>query len=287
MKKFLARFLLSQEFQLSLLARPLRSFVRSTRRFYTYSPGFLTDMQVVERPHYAWCMIRATELAKRLGYSTISGIEFGVAGGNGLVFMRTFADLLEKTSGIKIECYGFDSGKGMPDPEGWRDLPYWFRANQYKMDEQKLRARLGDSKLILGDIRDTVNSFVAEFRPPPIGFVFNDTDYYSSTLASLSLFRHSVKHPECFSPRIFQYYDDIVGSPWEMYGECNGQIAAINDFNKSQDAVVIHQNRNLISDTHRHWRHQIYYCHLLMHPHYNTYIGGSSQENLETAISLK
>jgi hypothetical protein len=287
MKKFIARNILSNEFQSSLLASPLRSLIRWSRRFFNYSPYFLTDMQVVERPHYAWCMIHATELAKRLGYSSISGIEFGVAGGNGLLFMRTFADLLEKTSGIKIECYGFDSGKGMPDPEGWRDLPYWFRANQYKMDEQKLRSRLGDCKLVIGDIRDTVDSFVSDFRPAPIAFVFNDTDYYSSTLASLLLFRHYTKYPECFSPRIFQYYDDVIGTAWEMYGECNGQLAAINDFNQAQEDVVIHRNENLMKDTHLRWRFQIFYGHLLRHPDYNKYIGGSSQANLENALSLR
>ena len=155
------------------------------------------------------------------------------------------------------------------------------------MDEQKLRDRVGSAQLVIGEIRDTIDNFISQYSPAPIGFVFNDTDYYSSTLASLKLFTYSLEHPECFMPRIFQYYDDIIGSHWEMYGDRNGQLAAINDFNRSQGDIFIHHNQNLLADIHRNWRHQIYYCHLLKHPRYMDYIGGSPQTRLEAALALK
>jgi len=287
MKRALGRILLSTEFQISTFAPMVRAIIRRTRGIYKYSPNFLTDFGVIERPHYAWCMLRSVELAQKLGYNAISGIEFGVAGGNGLLFMRSFADAIEEASGIKIECYGFDTGKGMPEPHDWRDVPYWFQARQYAMNQELLKSRLGKAKLIIGDIKDTVGSFISDFNPAPIGFVFNDTDYHSSTLASLQLYRYSLSHPQNFAPRIFQYYDDVIGSQWEMYGEQNGQLAAINDFNRDQNDVIIHRNQNLINDLHRSWRHQIFYCHLLKHPEYSTYIGGTRQEHLKSALALK
>ena len=39
------------------------------------------DYDEIERPNYAYCMYNAAILAKQLGYSKISVIEFGVAGG--------------------------------------------------------------------------------------------------------------------------------------------------------------------------------------------------------------
>lgn len=287
MKRAIRRFLLSREFQNSIFAGAIRTVVRKTAKMNWYSLNFLTDFGAIERPHYAWCMLRSVDLAKRLGYSKISGIEFGVAGGNGLVFMRRFADALQEKTGIAIECYGFDTGSGMPEPEGPRDLPYWFRQSQYAMEVKRLEERLGNVHLVIGDIRDTVSRFVEEYNPAPIGFIFNDTDYYSSTFASLQLFNHAISNPDNFMPRIFQYYDDIIGSAWEMYGTSNGQLAAVEDFNNIQQHTKIHLNQNLLRDTHRPWRYQIYYCHLFGHPRYETFVGGAEQDRIQEALTLR
>src|SRR5262245_39718650 len=40
------------------------------------------------RPYYGHCMLQAARLARQLGYPTLSAIEFGVAGGNGLLHME-------------------------------------------------------------------------------------------------------------------------------------------------------------------------------------------------------
>lgn len=287
MKKSIGKFVLSSNFQNSLLASPLRSLVRATRGKYRYSPQFLTDFQAIERPHYAYCMLRAAELARQLNLDAISAIEFGVAGGNGLVFMEDFAKEVHRTTGVAIHCYGFDTGKGMPEPEGAKDLPFWFQAAQYPMDEAKLRARVPDSTLVLGDIRTTVDRFVETYRPAPIGVVFNDTDYWSSTLASFRLFDAAAAFPEHFLPRIYKYFDDIIGSSTEMYGPYNGQLAAIKDFNRTRDNMKIHLNQNLLSRTEYSWRYQIYYCHLFDHPRYNDYVGGAQQESLQGLLRLR
>ncbi len=287
MKQAIGNFLLSPSFQNSIWAGPVRRMIRATSSVYSYSPHFLSDMQVIQRPHYAYCLLRAADLARRLDIPKISAIEFGVAGGNGLAFMRDFSREVTKATGIEIDCYGFDTGQGMPDPEGPKDLPFWFRAAQYRMDQDKLRARLPDATIVIGDIRETVGSFVEKYKPAPIGVIFNDTDYWSSTLASFRLFDSAAKYPGHFMPRIFKYFDDIIGVATEMYGPYNGQLAAIEEFNAAHQSVKIHLNQNLIPYTHIFWRYQIYYAHLFDHPLYNKYIGGASQEVLESELKLR
>lgn len=63
-----------------LAARKLLScFPESWLRAIPYKT--LVDASVVDRPYYAYCMYNAAQLARWLGYKTISGIEFGVAAG--------------------------------------------------------------------------------------------------------------------------------------------------------------------------------------------------------------
>jgi hypothetical protein len=286
MKRVLGKLLLSPEFQTSIMAGPVRRLIRSTSSIGSYSPQFMLDSMATERPHYAYCLLGAADLAKRLGISRISAIEFGVAGGNGLEFMSSFGKKVERSTGVAIDCYGFDTGEGMPDPEGAKDLPYWFRKAQYRMDQAKLRSKVPDAKLVIGNIRDTVSSFVGEHRPAPIGAIMNDVDYHSSTLESFRLFASAKDHPDSFLPRIFMYFDDIIGGASEMYGPFNGQLAAINEFNGAQEEAKIHLNQNLMPFAHITYRYQIYYAHLLRHPSYERYVGGELQEELEDALRL-
>ncbi len=81
--------------------------------------------------------------------------------------------------------------------------------------------------------------------------------------------------------------DDVLGTELEMYGPCNGQLAAIGDYNESRDGTKIHLNQNLISQAHLRYRYQIYCVHLFYHPRYQEYIGGGQQEALESALKLR
>ena len=244
MKHAIGRAMLSPQFQSSVLGSLARSIVRKTRGMYPYSGQFLTDFNVIERPHYAYCLLGAARLASRLGLDRISAIEFGVAGGNGLKFMSDFAEQVRSATGVTVDCIGFDSGQGMPDPKGPEDLPYWFRAAQYKMDVEELKATVPNAKLVLGEISETVDGFVARENPAPIGAIMNDVDYYSSTLASFDLLKQSKTSPRNFLPRMFMYFDDIIGSEVEMYGPFNGQLAAVNSFNSENEDCKVHLNEN-------------------------------------------
>jgi hypothetical protein len=287
MKDTIGRAILSPQFQNSMLGSAARALVRKTRRIYPYSGEFLTDFNAIERPHYAYCMLGAAKLAVRLGIDRISAIEFGVAGGNGLKFMCDFAKEVRRTTSVVVDCIGFDSGQGMPEPRGHEDLPYWFKAEQYKMDVPALEAMVPEAKLVLGEIADTVANFVERERPAAIGAIMNDVDYFSSTIASLQLLKQATEHPRSFLPRLFMYFDDIIGSEIEMYGPYNGQLAAIRIFNDEQDNCKIHLNQNLLSFNHIDFRFQIYYAHLLGHPDYSQYVGGTQQVDLERALQLR
>lgn len=286
MKQAILKVLLSKEFQLSIWGVLLRRFLIATKGVFKYHPQFLLGAQAMDRPHYAYCMLSAASLAKRLGHDRISAIEFGVAGGNGLKFMCDFAHEVKKITGVSVECYGFDTGKGMPPPDGEKDLPYWFREAQYAMDEPALRKKVPDGKLVIGDVKDTIPNFFDAHDPAPIGAIFNDVDYWSSTKDSFALFEAAKARPQNFLPRIFMYFDDIIGWEFEMYGPFNGQLAAISELNAAQDDVKIHLNQNLMPLLHVNYRHQIYYGHLFNHPEYNTYLGDADQDVLESNLKL-
>ena len=112
------------------------------------------------RAAYAFCLYYATLEAKRLGYSRISALEFGVAGGNGIIALQTYAREIKRELGIEVEIYGFDSGAGLPKPRDFRDVPYLWQTGFYPIDETKLRARLEGSQLVMGDVADTAKTFL-------------------------------------------------------------------------------------------------------------------------------
>src|SRR6266851_8012973 len=133
---------------------------------------------IFDRPHYAHGVYSAADLARRLGVNAIQVIEFGVAGGKGLLALERIASLVEQKLGVKIAVCGFDTGEGMPTPSDYRDLPHVWDKGFYSMDVAKLRSSLqADTDLILGDVRMTIASWVPRAK---IGFIAFDLDYYSS-----------------------------------------------------------------------------------------------------------
>jgi hypothetical protein len=194
-------------------------------------------------------------------------MEFGVAGGNGLVALEIAADHAERRLGTRVEVAGFDTGSGLPPPLDERDTPYVHHEGDFPMDEPALRARLQRADLVLGLVRDSVRDFVAS-GPPPIGFLAFDLDYYSSTMDALSLFEGD---SSVFMPRVLCYFDDVLGYPW---AEFNGERLAINEFNQantSRRISRIHALRYMLprSELHAAWPDAMYVAHVFDHPRYN------------------
>jgi len=225
-------------------------------------------------------MYEAALTAERLGIPKITAIEFGVAGGNGLIAMENIADAIEKEVPVQFEIFGFDTGFGLPEPIDYRDLPYSFKKGHFKMDENKLRSVLRRAHLVLGDVKDTVPAFFKEYSPPPIAMVSFDLDFYSSTVEGLKIFQADHKD---LIPRVFCYFDDIVGPDWELYNEWVGELLAIKEFNRQSESrkiTPIHglRHKRLIQ---RQWNDQVYVLHNFQHTLYNSYTGRGDEKRLE------
>ena len=65
---------------------PLRTIIKTIIRKYKISSyEQRLEIGALDRMHYGYCVYNAAILAKKLGYQRISVLEFGVAGGKGLV----------------------------------------------------------------------------------------------------------------------------------------------------------------------------------------------------------
>ena len=188
----------------------------------------------MDRPEYFAGVLAAADQALREGVGEISVIEFGVAGGNGLIALQTYAGIVEAETGIGIRVFGFDTGDGLPELCGdFRDHPDQWRSSDFKMDaaalEQRLAAR---TSLRLGRIADSLPRFIAE-GPPPTGFFSCDVDLYSSTKEALQILTLPGTR---MLRRVSIYFDDIDFFCSHRFA---GELLAIDEFNESGGAVRI------------------------------------------------
>lgn len=230
----------------------------------------------LERMQYAFILLQSAHLALRLGINRVSVIEFGVAGGQGLLVLEYYCREIEKLTSVAFDIYGFDTGIGLPPPADHRDLPYHWKEGSFSMDEDVLRSRIRSSRLILGDVKQTIESFVLQPDLAPIGAVIHDMDFYSSTAAGLELFSRS---SSILLPRVYCYFDDTLGSELELYSDYTGERLAINEFNESHASRKLSVPYFLRARAGlREWRHQIWVLHVFDHNQYNTYIGPPSAQ---------
>lgn len=253
------------------LLSPQNAVLKLWRALGTASLRSKLDYDLFDRPHYAYCLANAARLARALGIPSISALEFGVAGGRGLLALEALCPPIEKAYGVKIEVWGFDTGEGLPAPVDYRDLPYIWKQGFYKMDQDALSKRLFRSRLVLGDVKDTVPSFVNNFRPAPVGAVFLDLDFWSSTRDALMLFAGPAS---TLLPRIHCYCDDVISAEGGgVLSEDVGQLRAIRDYNGINEMRKLRPVAGLTSTRpiKATWNSQIYVHHAFDHPSYATY----------------
>lgn len=264
---------------MSLFARPCLTELALRKTCEKFSIGAYRDrvaIGAVTRPHYGYCVFNSAMLAKWLGYPRISVLEFGVAGGNGLVALEYHARETSRALGIDVDVYGFDTGGGLPAPVDYRDLPYHWKPGFFEMDQEKLKARLQKATLVLGDVAQTVPSFVKQYDPAPIGAVMHDLDLYSSTAHALKLFDEADVR---FIPRVFCYFDDVVGSEIELYSEYTGELLAMREFNDQHEKIKLATAAYLLAKPLvRPWYHQIRIAHFFNHPKYNAFVSDEAQQ---------
>ena len=232
----------------------------------------------VNCPNYGYLVYNAAYLAKKLGYNRISILEFGVAGGNGLMNLEYHSQEIRKLFGVVIDIYGFDTGEGLPEPLDYRDLPYHWKKGFYKMDVPLLRAQLKEAKLILGDIKETSKDFFENYNPAPIGAIIYDFDFYSSTVNSFNILKADERY---FLPRVFCCFDDTIGTEIELYNDYSGVRLAINEFNQAHSNIKFGLPyyllaRNVVES----WYHKIWICHFFKHSRYNEFVSTEDQQLL-------
>lgn len=256
---------------------PLRTIIKTIIRKYKISSyEQRLEIGALDRMHYGYCVYNAAILAKKLGYQRISVLEFGVAGGKGLVNLEYHAEEIQRLLGIEVDIYGFDTSEGLRAPIDYRDLPYHWQKGFYDMDVPKLQARLKSAKLVLGDIKVTAKEFLKNDNPAPIGAILYDLDYYSSTVSALTMLEDDEKY---YLPRVFCYFDDTIGTEIELYNDFTGERLAINEFNLSHTNIKFSRAyclflRRIVEP----WFHKIWICHFFMHSRYNDFVSIADQQ---------
>ena len=217
--------------------------------------------------HYAYGVYWAAFLARQLKLPRMTAIEFGVAGGRGLLALEQAAEEIGEDLGVQVDVVGFDSGEGMPPPSDYRDLPHIWNTGFYKMDVDKLRAKLRHAKLVLGDVRSTVAEWLSSGIESPVGFVAFDLDYYSSTVPALQVFEGP---DDTHLPRVHAYFDDLGSNNLGCMNTFVGEYLAIQEFNERHDDRKICRieqlrlNRTCWED----WQDRMCCFHHFRHPRY-------------------
>lgn len=226
------------------------------------------------KPHYHFGARLAGKQAERLGYDKVSLIEFGVAGGRGLVALEELVEDLEEEFDISYEIYGFDLGSGLPSPESYKDFPYYWDRGHYEMDVELLQSKLNRAELVLGDVENTVPEFIPKYNPAPVGAIFVDLDYYSSTKDALKILDVG---DEYISPRVPMYLDDIIGgASLRMTVPQLGEEKAIEEYNESANQDCIGKLK--LKNNERIRAERQYAYHRFNHNLYNKYIGSEDRQ---------
>ncbi len=178
-----------------------------------------------QRDAYTWCTLHAARLARHLGQERITVVEFGVAGGKGLLALEQAARWAEECYEVAVDVVGFDSGLGLGAPKDARDLPNIWSQGDFVMDEGRLRAQLERAELVLGWVADTLPAWLGR-DPAPVGFCAFDVDQYRATVDALQILQAPLEN---LLPRVHCLFDDVLGY---TFGDRNGERLAIHEFNE-------------------------------------------------------
>jgi hypothetical protein len=220
---------------------------------------------VLVRQQHAYGLLHAADLARSRGIGSVTVVELGVGSGTGLLNLCELSALVSRATGIRFELAGFDSGSGMPPPRDYRDHPELYKAGWFPMDRTQLAAALPpNAELIIGDLNDTIDTFVSSLRPDaPLGFVTLDVDFYSSSVAALRLFSGE---PDHYFPYVPMYVDDLHLPTHSKYA---GELLAITEFNEAHEHRKIEPDRILAYNRvfkNAEWLAHMFKLHVFDHP---------------------
>lgn len=257
---------LTEPLHLNLLTIPVAVFGNLRSRI---------NFDLVLRHHNAYATLRCADIARELGLREVTLIEFGVAAGAGLLNMCEIARQVTHATGIEFRIVGFDTGRGMPPPQSYRDHPELYQEGDFPMDQEAIRRALpSNAELVLGDIDVNVADFLKHVSAAaPIGYIVVDVDFYHSARDSL---RVLLGAPEQYLPRTFVYLDDLED---ESHNRWCGEQLAVDEFNEQNVMRKIERHRFLRGYRifrNARWIDHMMICHVLDHATRNTLTGKSS-----------
>jgi len=91
-------------------------------------------------------------------------------------------------------------------------------------------------------VKKPAATFFEKHDAAPVGCIFHDLDFYSSTRDALTLFDAGSDH---FLPRTFVYFDDITGDEMSLFNKFTGERLAIAEFNEQHKTQKIAINHHL------------------------------------------
>lgn len=201
------------------------------------------DFDLVLRQQHAYAILTCADLARELGIKEVTLVEFGVAAGAGILNICELAERVTKETGVRFRIYGFDTGKGMPPPESYRDHPEIYQQGDFPMNHEALQRSLPDNaKLVIGEISETVGPFLSDLtEEAPIGFISIDVDFYTSTRDALAILDGDADQ---YLPRVQMYLDDLEHPSHNSW--C-GERLAVGEFNERNTLRKIEQHAFLKS----------------------------------------
>lgn len=223
------------------------------------------DFDIVLRQQHAYAILTCADLALEMGVKEVTLVEFGVAAGAGILNICELAERVTRETGVRFRIYGFDTGKGMPPPESYRDHPEIYQQGDFPMNHEALQRSLPDNaKLVIGKISETVGPLLSSITEgAPIGFISIDVDFYTSTRDALAILDGS---PGQYLPRIQMYLDDLEHPSHNSW--C-GERLAVGEFNERNALRKIEQHAFLKSYRifrNARWIDHMFTVHVLDHP---------------------
>lgn len=184
---------------------------------------------IVPRPHYGLSLIMAVKQAKDLGIKKIKVIELGCGNFESLFDTEKYVADIKNFLEIDVEIFGFTLKEGLPKYKvNNYDRLYKWQPGDYKLENMNYLNKLQSSKVYFGDIKKTIPKFLNDYKKTftnsPLGLVFFDLDYYTSTKVGLKLLKLTSDN---YLPRTYLYFDDHSFSGFD-----EGERKAIYEFNK-------------------------------------------------------
>ena len=145
------------------------------------------------------------------------------------------------------------------------DPPYQ-KIEPFVSDDFQYSRNLPVGNALDGDIKKTLPIFLENKNIPPIGAIFFDLDFYSSTKESFRIFEINQNFR---LPRIKCYFDDIQ-PPSNNF---NSIFKAINEFNVSQkNKKIVKPSGSTLDYKYGPWNEEFYEFHDFKHDKYNNKI---------------